>query len=174
MEGPACRRALLPNMTREKIVLMDQLPRENTTETNDGPIPDPHGIAGDGPRRILLVDDNLFTRSVLVPLLSNAGFRVTGVKDAAAALALCRDGHDYDAIVSDIETAAQGGLELAETLRGGTQWRDTPMVALSAQATPRDQVRARLAGFDDHVVKSDRKALLRALEALLGLARGAA
>ena len=80
---------------------------------------------------------------------------------------------DVFVIVSDLEQPARDGLALAATIRGGTRWRATPMVAVSDRASPRDQVRGRLAGFDDHVAKSDRKALLSALEDTLNRARGA-
>ena len=108
------------------------------------------------------------------PLLSSAGYQVTRVAGPAEALALCDAGRDYDVIVSDLEQPARDGLALAATIRGGTRWRATPMVAVSDRASPRDQVRGRLAGFDDHVAKSDRKALLSALEDTLNRARGPA
>ncbi len=132
---------------------------------------DPGPQAG---RRVLLVDDSPFFRDILAPLLSSAGYQVTSVASAAEALALCDAGQDYDVIVSDLEQPARDGLALAATIRGGTRWRATPMVALSDRATPRDQVHGRLAGFDKHLAKSDRKALLSALEDTLNRARGAA
>ena len=75
--------------------------------------------------------------------------------------------------VSGIE-AQQDGSALAATIRGGTRWSATPLVAVSDRAPPRDQVRGRLAGFDEHLAKSDRAALLRTLEDALKRARGAA
>ncbi|MDJ0607945.1 MAG: chemotaxis protein CheW [Kiloniellales bacterium] len=128
----------------------------------------------DGQGRVLLVDDSPFFRNLLAPLLSVAGYEVTAVSGATEALALCESGKTYDVIISDIEMPKMNGFEFAQTVRQSSPWAETPMVALSSHANPRDLARGRSVGFDDYVPKTDRDALLRALEETLTHARGAA
>ncbi len=118
-------------------------------------------------KRVLLVDDSPFFRNLLTPLLDVAGYEVTPVESADAALKLCDEGHDFDVIVSDIEMPGMSGYELAETLRSRTRWSRVPLVALSSHATARDMERGRAAGFHDYVAKFDRETLLDTLHEML-------
>jgi two-component system chemotaxis sensor kinase CheA len=129
-------------------------------------------------KRILLIDDSPFFRNLISPLLDVAGYRVTSVESADAALQMCDRGEDFDVIVSDIEMPGMDGYQLAETLRSKTRWADVPLIALSSHATAQDMERGRAAGFQDYVAKFDREALLDTLHETLtdGVAgeRGAA
>ena len=120
-----------------------------------------------GASRVLLIDDSPFFRNLLSPLLDVAGYRVTTVESADAALQLCDNGEDFDAIVSDIEMPGMDGYELAERLRSKTRWANVPMIALSSHATAQDMERGRAAGFRDYVAKFDRDTLLDALHETL-------
>lgn len=139
-------------------------------------------FGGDAPRssdgetagRILLVDDSPFFRNLLSPLLSVAGYDVTSVDSASAALRLCENGEMFDAIISDIEMPGMSGFELAEAIKRDARWSEIPMVALSSYATPRDLARGRSVGFRDYVAKSDRDALMSSLYETLADIRGAA
>ncbi|MEI8395722.1 MAG: chemotaxis protein CheW, partial [Rhodospirillaceae bacterium] len=124
--------------------------------------------------RVLLVDDSPFFRNLLTPLLSVAGYHVTTVQSASEALGLCEAGENFDVIVSDIEMPGMTGLEFAQAVKNGTRWQDTPLVALSSHASPRDLDRGRQAGFDDYVAKFDRDALLHTLAQTLSEQKGAA
>jgi two-component system chemotaxis sensor kinase CheA len=124
--------------------------------------------------RVLLIDDSPFFRNLLAPLLATAGYEVTTAEGADQALALCEAGEDYDVIISDIEMPGTSGFEFAEKVRSDSRWSQTPLVALSGHATSRDMDRGRSVGFNDYVAKSDRDALLQALEDTLNHARGAA
>ncbi|MBI1207926.1 MAG: response regulator [Azospirillum sp.] len=128
----------------------------------------------DRTHRVLLVDDSPFFRNLLTPLLSVAGYSVTAVESASDALGLCEAGEDFDVIVSDIEMPGMNGLEFAQAVRGGSRWQDTPLVALSSHASPRDLDRGRQAGFSDYVAKFDRDALLYTLSQTLSEHKGAA
>ena len=109
------------------------------------------------------MDDSPFFRNLLTPLLSVAGYQVTTVESADEALSLRDSGQEFDIIVSDIEMPGMSGFEFAETIKGDGSWKDTPLVALTSHATPKDFERGRSAGFDDYVAKFDREALLNAL-----------
>lgn len=123
--------------------------------------------------RILLVDDSPFFRNLLSPLLSSAGYHVTTVEGADAALELCEAGEDFDLILSDIEMPGMSGFEFAEAVRAN-RWSETPLVALSGHASPNDFARGRAAGFSDYVTKFDRAGLLASLNETLSSMRGAA
>jgi two-component system chemotaxis sensor kinase CheA len=114
-------------------------------------------------RRILLVDDSAFFRNLLKPLLETAGYEVTTAQDPQAALKMREDGAEFDVIVSDIEMPGMNGFDFAREVKADGRWKETPIVALTSHATPRDIERGRNVGFCNHVAKLDRDALLRTL-----------
>jgi len=118
-------------------------------------------------RRVLLVEDSSFFRNLLMPMLKMAGYKVTLAEHAEAALEICRDGDDFDIIVSDIEMPGLSGFDFARALRADERWKDVPMVALSSHANPQDFERGRHSGFNDYVTKLDPKALLTSLSRVL-------
>jgi two-component system chemotaxis sensor kinase CheA len=129
---------------------------------------------GEKGKRVLLVDDSPFFRNLLTPLLSVAGYEVTTVESADRALTLCEAGEDFDVIISDIEMPGMNGFEFATAVKSAGRWQNTPLVALSSHATPKDLDRGRAAGFSDYVAKFDREALLHTLSEALNSERGAA
>ncbi len=119
---------------------------------------------GDAPRpRLLVVEDSTFFRHLIVPALSAAGYDVTAVDSAAAALRVREEGVPFDVIVSDIEMPGMDGLAFARALRAGGVWSEIPIIALSSRAEPADVSRGREAGFTDYVAKYDREVLLQSL-----------
>ena len=116
---------------------------------------------------VLIVDDNAFFRQLLVPTLGAAGYRVTAAASGAEALRLRDAGAAFDAIVSDIDMPDMDGLAFARSVRASGAWSDTPMIALTARAEPRDMDAGRHAGFNDYVAKSRREDLVAALRACL-------
>jgi len=113
--------------------------------------------------RLLLVDDSAFFRNLLTPLLSVAGYAVTTVDCAEAAMELYEKGDIFDAIVSDIEMPGMSGFEFVEKLRAGGRWSKVPIVAVSSHTEREDLERGHAVGFTDYVAKHDRDGLLAAL-----------
>ena len=111
-------------------------------------------------KRVLLVDDSPFFRNLLSPLLSVAGYQVTTVENADAALRMRDEGSQFDVIVSDIEMPGMNGFEFAQEVRSDPRWRKVPMVALSSHASDQHFDRGRVAGFNDYVAKFDRDSLV--------------
>ncbi|MBP0444900.1 chemotaxis protein CheW [Roseomonas sp. SSH11] len=124
--------------------------------------------AADAPRpRLLVVEDSAFFRNMLVPALGAAGFDVVAAATGAQALKLRDSGEAFDAIVSDIEMPELDGLGLARAARDGGAWQDTPLLALTSHIDEAAIRRSREAGFDRHVPKFERDALLEALRGCL-------
>ncbi len=123
---------------------------------------------GDGyGSNILLVDDSPFFRNMLMPVLTVAGYKVTAAGDATEALLLRDEGRSFDVIISDIEMPEMDGFEFAAEIKASGLWQDIPLIALSSHTGTKDFERGREAGFDDYVAKSDRDALLAAINQTL-------
>ena len=117
----------------------------------------------EGERNVLLVEDSAFFRNLLIPMLTIAGYTVTVAEHGEAAMTMCKDGAQFDIIVSDIEMPGLSGFDLVRELRADTRMKQVPIVALSSHANPQDIERGMEAGFTDYVTKLDPKALLGAL-----------
>jgi two-component system chemotaxis sensor kinase CheA len=118
-------------------------------------------------RRVLLVDDSPFFRNMLTPLLTIAGYDVTPLDRAQAALDMCDDGREFDVIISDIEMPDINGFEFAERVKANSNWQNIPMVALSSHATDKDIERGKEVGFSQYVAKFDREKLLTTISETL-------
>ncbi|MGG5887935.1 response regulator [Falsiroseomonas sp. HC035] len=114
-------------------------------------------------RRLLLVDDSVFFRELVVPALAADGYEVVAVEGPAQALRLRERGETFDAIVSDIEMPEIDGYAFAREVRGGGLWQDLPMIALTGRVEPAAVAKGRAAGFTDYIGKYDREALLASL-----------
>ncbi|MBL4801356.1 MAG: chemotaxis protein CheW, partial [Emcibacter sp.] len=130
--------------------------------------------AGGNQSHILLIDDSKFFLNMIKPLLSAAGYKITAVDNAAAALDLREKGNDFDIIISDIEMPNMDGFTFAEQVRESGIWQRTPMIALSSHQTQKDFARGREVGFDDYVVKLDRDALMATIIEQIGKKQNAA
>ena len=102
--------------------------------------------------RVLLVDDEPVGREVTHCLLADAGLAVQLAGDGASALALARD-HRFDLILMDMQLPRLDGLATTQALRAEGPNRDTPILALTANAFEEDRQRCLAAGMDDHLVK---------------------
>ncbi len=117
---------------------------------------------------ILLVDDRLFFRDMLTPVLSAAGYQVTALGGAPEALALVDKGAHFDAVVTDIDMPEVDGYRFARDLRAMASCARMPIVALVAQANEKTTLAAKAAGIDAIAGKFDRRALLDTLGEALG------
>jgi two-component system chemotaxis sensor kinase CheA len=115
-------------------------------------------------RTLLFVDDSVFFRNMLTPVLKAAGYDVTAVESGAEALALLKKGMQFDVIVSDIEMPEMNGFDLAEAVRMEPRTAHMPIIALSSITSPATIERGRQAGFHDFVAKFDRQGLIAALK----------
>jgi two-component system, chemotaxis family, chemotaxis protein CheY len=120
---------------------------------------------------ILVVEDDNFTRSLILSILRGLGVRmVLEAANAGAALEQLTDG-EVDVIVSDIEMHPVNGLELLRHLRTGSRPAGVvpprappsqiPVIFLTAHAKAKLVEQARAAGVSAFLTKPIRPALLR-------------
>ena len=117
--------------------------------------------------RIMIVDDELDTRELLVAMLEQRGAEVIAADSTADALEkLFRssNGSLPDVLVSDIGMPGQDGIALIRRLRelASDHGGDIPAIALTAYARDDDRVRVLEAGFQRHVAKPVEPSILAA------------
>jgi len=107
--------------------------------------------------QILIVEDNLYNYRLMARLLALRGIgtcewvvsgtQMAGPASAPGAL------HSFDLVLMDIYLPREDGYQLLARLRRTPRFAGTPIVAITAEATPDNLQRAREAGFDGFIGK---------------------
>lgn len=113
------------------------------------------------PGRILVVDDEESGREVLRRRLENAGHTVMTAADGHEALSLLAD-HPVDLVLLDVLMPGLDGFGVLEKIRENKDWRDTPVIMISALDEMRAVVRCIEQGAEDYLPKPFDRTLLRA------------
>ena len=109
------------------------------------------GAAPAAIRRILVVDDNVDSAMSLTLLLQSMGYETDSAHDGAEALEVA-ERFAPDMVLLDIGLPRLNGYEVARRLRQRAA-RPPLLVALTGWGQEEDRERAKLAGFDHHLVK---------------------
>lgn len=117
-------------------------------------------------RDVLVVDDNPMNLRLAAILLERAGHRVTEARDGDAAWRAVAAG-GVDAVLMDVQMPVMDGLEATRRIRRlADAAAGTPVIAVTANASPAEVAACLAAGMDDVVTKPiDPTALLAALAA---------
>ena len=109
--------------------------------------------------RVLVVDDDVTVREVVVSYLRAAGHEVTEAGDGESALAAARS-RSPQLVVLDLMLPGIDGLEVCRRLR---ETGDVPVIMLTALGEEQDRVLGLEVGADDYVTKpfSPRELVLR-------------
>ena len=105
-------------------------------------------------RRVLIVEDDLDTQTLLRTVLEGHGADVVTVSSSAAAL-IEVERQKPDVIISDIGMTGENGYEFIKRVRSLSREKGghIPAIALTAYAAPSDRRKALLAGFQTHLAK---------------------
>ena len=104
------------------------------------------------PRRVLIVDDNEDAANSLAMILNLGGHETASVYTAVDALQRAASFRP-DVVLLDIGLPGMDGYEVAQKMRELPGLRDIRLVAVTGYGRSDDRIRARDAGFDDHLTK---------------------
>jgi CheY-like chemotaxis protein len=116
------------------------------------------------PTRILIADDNASGRALLRAILEKDGHIVIEAANGEEAILLMNE-HRPDLAILDIHMPGRTGFEVLAVLRSDPNHAATPVMALTASATPGDRERILGAGFTDYYTKPVGPARLRQIVA---------
>ena len=116
------------------------------------PLPAP-GASPGRPRQVLCIEDNAANMALVGEALArHAGLQLIAAADAGSGLALAR-AQRPDLILLDINLPGMDGWTVMNLLQTDESTRGIPVVAITANAMPRDIERGRLAGFATYLTK---------------------
>lgn len=124
------------------------------------PEPDDTAASGETGMQILIVDDNADIRAVLVNCLQQ-NYQVAEAANGAEGLEIARDLLP-DLIISDVAMPVMDGTELCRILKKDTLTRHIPLLLLSGEILPEQQLLGLQRGADDYITKPFSPAMLLA------------
>jgi CheY-like chemotaxis protein/HPt (histidine-containing phosphotransfer) domain-containing protein len=102
--------------------------------------------------RILLVEDNPINQELARDLLSRAGVALSTADNGQEALAALARA-PFDLVLMDCQMPVMDGYAATQALRRQPQWRELPVIAMTANAMVGDREKVLAAGMNDHIAK---------------------
>lgn len=116
---------------------------------------------------ILLVEDTKEVVMMLKDYLELTGYRVFTAQDGVDAIVQARHVKP-DLILMDVQMPRMDGFETTRKLRSDSNFRYTPIIALTALAMPHDRERCLEAGMNEYISKPvNLKALIKIIQSCL-------
>jgi two-component system cell cycle response regulator DivK len=106
----------------------------------------------DLPKKILIVDDNQDSRELVVKVLKTRGYQTIEAVDGEEALEKAV-AERPDLILMDRSLPKIDGYEVTRRLKGQEEFKDIPIVALTAHAMSGDREKALEAGCEGYISK---------------------
>ncbi len=117
---------------------------------------------------ILVVDDSVSLRSMLKEILSQEGHNVLDASDGENALDIAQDAK-FDLVLTDVNMPIIDGIELCRELRQMEDFRFTPILIITTEATDDMKRSGKQAGATGWLVKPfDPDKLLSTVNLLCG------
>ncbi len=104
------------------------------------------------PKRVLIVDDNQDSRELVVKVLKNKGYEMIEATDGEEAIEKAV-GERPDLILLDISIPKLDGYEVTRRLKSREEFKETPIVALTAHAMKGDRAKALEVGCEGYISK---------------------
>lgn len=104
------------------------------------------------PARILVIEDDDFSRELVRYLLTFQGYVVLEAEDGGAGVAMALQ-ELPDLVICDLQMPVLNGFEVLRRLQAAPHWRAVPVIAVTAFSMPGDREAALAAGFQHYLTK---------------------
>ncbi|ACA85124.1 multi-sensor hybrid histidine kinase [Shewanella woodyi ATCC 51908] len=102
--------------------------------------------------RILVVDDSALNREVAREFLVDVGIKVSTASNGEQAIRMIKQAN-YDLVLMDVQMPVMDGLTATQIIREDNQYKQLPIIAMTAHASPDDYKRSLDSGMNDHLNK---------------------
>jgi two-component system chemotaxis sensor kinase CheA len=123
-------------------------------------------VGGQSLMNILLVEDSVFYQTLFSSYLRGSGVSIITASNGVEALELMEK-NAFDGVISDIEMPGMDGFEFARIVRKNKQFRDLPLLAISAAEEAVMRPLAIESGFNDFKSKLIPEELLETLKSFV-------
>ncbi len=131
-------------------------PRKATSKTSSSSAPDEELVEEEAEQpnrgKVLVVEDNKTTRTMLKNALQGEGFDIEEAEDGSEGFRRCQE-QDFDFISSDIKMPKMDGFEFVRKVRDLADYQYTPIIMVSTLDEKIDKMRGFDAGADDYLEK---------------------
>jgi len=109
----------------------------------------PQNIIG---AHVLVAEDNEINQQIAREILESANVKVTIANNGQEALRMLKS-NNYNAVFMDIQMPVMDGLQTSKIIRSNEEFKDLPIIAMTAHALVGDKEKSLIAGMNDHVTK---------------------
>ncbi len=110
--------------------------------------------------KILLVEDNQVNQMVAVSLLKKLGHRTDHAENGLKAIQALENNH-YDLVLMDCQMPVMDGYEATQRIRQNPEWKDLPIIAVTANVMQGDREDCLASGMNDYITKPYKREELR-------------
>jgi len=103
--------------------------------------------------RILLVDDDLLTREMIMDILVSNGFEVQSAADGSEAFGIFQENDDFSLIITDLNMPVMNGMELLKKIR--EKDKERPVIILTGNSEVQVAMEAINEGANDYLLKDE-------------------
>lgn len=103
-------------------------------------------------KRILIVDDDSDSRTILTCILEDGGYEVGVAKDGVEALQEIED-HPPDLVLLDVMMPGKNGFEVCESVKSNPKMSHITIIMISAKSDPISQEKALMLRASDYIIK---------------------
>jgi len=104
-------------------------------------------------KKVLMVDDDMRNVFSLKKILEQSGIRIVVGKNGRDGIDRLNENHDIDLVLMDIMMPEMDGFEAMKEIRKQQQFKDLPIIALTAKAMKGDRSKCIEAGANDYLAK---------------------
>jgi CheY-like chemotaxis protein len=104
-------------------------------------------------KKVLLVDDDVRNVFALASMLESRGMEILFAENGKDGIQTLRENPDVDLVLMDIMMPEMDGHEATRRIRGMDEFRQLPIVALTAKAMKGDREKSLAAGASDYIAK---------------------